>query len=340
MKKIFTFLLMSLISFSVAYSQVTLTKESHGFISELNHQSIHVDYADPGQSGSNQVWDFSNLAVLEDAEDVLSEIDPVDSDGIINVNRNDDLIFHYVINDQSNSYLGYTGEKTKVSYTKPIVKTQYPQSFGTYFEGQFSGKVEYAGSKHVVPLKGTYSTHADASGTLILPKGIKLSVLRVHTIERIEYSNVTQVTDKYLWYAQEIRYPVLVTTETYMEQKNGNATCASTKSFMNANLFQNKYDSPTSLEAIVDDIAYTISPNPFQDIVEVSYSLPETTKVTVALYNSKGAKLTELVSGEMQSGHVSFTKNVATYTQTPDVYILKLSFGNKSYSEKLVKTSK
>lgn len=342
MNKTFIFLIASLFTFSALQAQVSLTKETHGFVPQVKHQSVEVQYAEPGEAGANLVWDFSDLAVFNEDGNVFSEIEAVDANGIINVTRNDGMVFHYRITDSGNDYIGYSSEKTKLTYTTPILKTQYPQSLGTSFKGDFAGQIEYsANASRTTPLKGTYSTHADASGILILPGNIELDVLRVHTTERIEYSNIVQVTDKYLWYAQDIRYPVLVSMETYIEQKNGKAGCSNTKSYMNTNLEKTSSDAPTQVDAIAaNDIAYSVSPNPFQDMVEVNYFLPETMNVTIALYTSMGVKVADLVAGEKQSGHVRLTENIASYTQSQDMYVLKLTFGDKTYSEKLIKAAK
>jgi hypothetical protein len=82
---------------------------------------------------------------------------------------------------------------------------------------------------------------------------------------------------------------------------------------------------------------YKVFPNPFQDEVQLTYFLPEKTNVTVTLYNSNGAKLTDLISNETQVGSNSVSKNVARYTRAPGVYLLKIQFGSNIYTEKLVK---
>jgi hypothetical protein len=61
MKQIFTFLAVTLLSVNAVHAQIRITRESHGFRSGDEHACQIVGYKDPGNSGTNVVWDFSDL---------------------------------------------------------------------------------------------------------------------------------------------------------------------------------------------------------------------------------------------------------------------------------------
>lgn len=276
------------------------------------------------------------MTFLDEDRTILSEIAEESEIGNFVAKRDDNVSFFYNITDKGNEYLGYETKNQKLMFSEPMFKTSYPQSFGTFFEGNFAGLISYKNSTSTTPVKGTYSTHADATGTIILPN-ITLQVLRVHTTERMEYNgNTAQVIDKYLWYAQDVRYPVFVSIETYYERQDGTASCASTNSYLNLNL-NKSFDAPTDIQNIAGNVDYKVSPNPFVNVIKVEYNLPEATNVNIELYNVAGAKLATLVNNETQVGENVLSEDISTLTSVSDVYILKMTFGNQVYTEKVIK---
>ena len=336
MKQLFTFLFICCCSFAVLNAQVTLTKENHEFVPGLKHQSQRVEYQSPGESGQNITWDFSEAKTIGEMIKSNSDFEKDTETGIIKVFRNEDRVtFLYNISERGNEYLGYESETYKLLFNKPLLKTQYPQAFGNYIEGTYDGTLSYHSIDRSYPVSGTYSTHGDATGTIILPNGDKYPVLRVHTTQKIDMDGGSvSLIDKYLWYAQDVRLPLFVSIQNYTVKKDG------TKALRN----QESYYSPVLKSGNVETgiintekaIAYKVFPNPFRDNIELSYDLPKETLVKIELFDSRGTKLSTLVS-QTQSGSISFTKDVSQYTQLQGTYFLKLQFGNKVYTEKLLK---
>jgi hypothetical protein len=349
MKRIFTLLTIALGSVSGIQSQVVLTYATHGFTSGLTHETIQVDYQEPGDAGTNLVWDFSQVNSLKktgaDAESTIGEVLSKNaSRGNVAVSRNDQVSFLYNNTEKGNEYLGYESENMTVTFTEPLIKTKYPQSFGTYFEGNYSGNYtcQCGTAEQTNDLSGFYSTHADATGVLFLPGDIQLQALRVRTVEILEYPHSVLNTEhvKYLWYAQSERFPVFVSLSTYSVNKStGERQLVGQTSYLNVNLSP---AAPTGIASVINDseIAYKVFPNPFRNKVEVSYSLPKEVPVSVELYNSRGLKLASLIDRQSQKGANYLSKDIAKYTQAPDIYILKLTFGDKVFTEKLIKEGK
>lgn len=338
MKRIISFFAIALCCSSLAFSQVSMTKNTHGFLPQEEHESVCVEYQDPGAAGVGQVWDYSNAAILNEEKSYFSQIELNEENGNIQVKRSDNISFFFHNTEKGNEYMGYRSGSQQLVLDQPIYKTSYPQVYGTFFDGRFSGQFVYDNSDRKSYVKGYYSTHVDATGTLLLPEGKSLEVIRVYTTEKWEYTNSTQVIEKYLWYAQDVRYPVFVTIDSYMESGKGSVSCHNTRSFYNPRAAQ-VVSAPTVIDAVEATIAYTVNPNPFTDRIEVSYNLPEATTVSVELYNSVGAKLVSLVDKQTQSGYVTLSENIAKYTPNQDIYILKLTFGDKVYTEKLIKSA-
>jgi len=328
MKRFFTLLLIALGVTPLLYSQVTMTKASHGFFSGQNHEGQSVEYQLPGEAGKNCVWDFSKVALLEEEKSISDLSDENFVPGKIKVNRNDGCEFFFNNTENVNEYWGYKAGKASLQYTEPIVKTKYPQTYNTQFAGKFSGIYSIEGSDYTSQVEGTYSTHADAMGVIMLPGDESFTALRVRTTE----GTATFERVKYLWYVQDVRLPVFVTLEDYSIKADGTRKLVSTQSFLNT---QTK--NPITVQTLEDEFSCQISPNPFRDVIQITYSLPEEALVTVALYASGGTKLAALVSNQLQGGTQTLSQDVSKYAQQPGVYLLKITVGEKTYTEKLVK---
>jgi hypothetical protein len=331
MKRFFTFLFIAFSSVSLLCAQVTLTKATHGFTSGQSHQCQEVTYQAPGNAGTNLVWDFSQAVLKDKAPASDSNIEESFDGGNIKAIRNDGCTFFYNITEKGNEYIGYQVGNTTLRFSEPILKTKYPQTLGTQFEGKFNGTLTTEGSDYVRRVEGNYSTHADALGTIILPDGASLPALRVRTTE----SDGARELVKYLWYAQDVKYPIFVTTEEYEISGQDARILRGGSSFVNITI-EKITQSATGLQDL-KAATYKVFPNPFKDEIQLSYYLPEKTNVTIALYSSNGTKLSTLVSGQTQIGNNSVSQNVAKYTSAPGVYLLKIQLGDKIYTEKIVK---
>ena len=324
MKRFFTFLLIALGVTPLLFSQVTMTKAGHGFSSGLNHECAAVLYQSPGESGKNCVWDFSKATLLNENKSISELSDDI---GIIKASRNDGCEFFFNITENANEYWGYKTGNASFQLTEPIVKTKYPQTYGTRFSGKYAGTYTVEDRNYTSRVEGTYSTHADGVGVIVLPEDVSFSALRVRTTE----GTATFERVKYLWYAQEVRLPIFVTLEDYSIAADGTRKLLTAQSYLNT-----QAKNPAVVQSSADAFSFQVFPNPFRDEVQLTYTLTEKAFVTVELYAPGGAKLTTLVS-QVQSGTQTLSKDVSKYAQQPGVYLLKITVGDKVYTEKLVK---
>lgn len=343
MRRIYTLVILAFCSVSLLQAQVTLTRATHGFTPGASHSSQAVIYQEPGEAGSNVVWDFSQAILLEKTSVSNSDIlENYDESNVV-VHRDDNISFFYNITDKGNEYKGYRSGNATVLFTEPLLKTKYPQTFGTYFEGNFSGLVTYEDFDKTNEVSGFYSTHADGYGTITLPDGKKYSALRVHTVERSDNkkNGGYYETQKYLWYAQNVRLPLFVSLEIYAVNAKGEKRLADQRSYLNTSIEEEYNKAPQlrlSIPGISVENSYSVFPNPFKDDVTVNYSLTEETVVSIELFDSKGARLATVLSEQVQNGNQSVRVDVSKYTQAQDVYLLRLKFGDKVYTEKLIKS--
>ena len=331
MKRIFTLLLITLGVAPLLYSQVTMTKATHGFNSGMKQEGTIVQYQLPGEPGKNCLWDYSKATALGETKVVSDLKDENFVAGKIQANRSDGVDFFYYSTDNDTEFWGYKSDNASLQLTKPIVKTKYPQKYNDSFSGNYAGTytMEYYGRTYERSVEGTYSTHADATGIIVLPGNISFQALRVKTTE----ATTSFERVKYLWYTQDVRLPLFVTTEDYSIAADGTKTLENTNSFLNTNIERITADSPAE-----DAFTFQVSPNPFKGEIQLSYSLPEKALVTVELLSFGGAKLTTLVSNQLQSDTQTFSKDVSKYTQLPGYYLLKITVGNKIYTEKILKS--
>lgn len=334
MKRFFTFLFISCCSFAILQAQVTLTKETHGFVPGQAHKSQQTEYQSPGESGQNIIWDFSNAKISEKVIPSSTDFKRDEISGAMKAYRHDDKVtFLYNISERGNEYLGYEKGSYKLVFSKPLLKTLYPQSFGTFFEGEYEGDLSYGNNSNSYPVSGTYSTHADAAGTIILPNGDSYPALRVHTTQTSSMNGSVSVVEKYLWYTHNVRLPLFVSIQNFGLKEDGSKILKNQQSYFTPDVkIENDITGIDNLNAI----AYKVFPNPFQGVIELNYNLPQDTKVTIELFDTKGMKLKTLVS-QIQNGSISVTEDVSRYTQNQGTYFLKLQFGDKVYTEKLIR---
>lgn len=87
-------------------------------------------------------------------------------------------------------------------------------------------------------------------------------------------------------------------------------------------------DLPTEVEL---DQNY---PNPFNPSTNIQFRLPETSEVTLTIYNSLGQKLKTLVSSQLSAGSHTFLWNASNASS--GVYFYQLKTGKKSITHKMI----
>ncbi len=230
----------------------------------------------------------------------------------------------------------------------PIKKVIYPFTYGDKLSGNFSARTLYPNSTLEHRMAGSYSSEADAYGTLVMPGGQVLkNVLRLKTIEkyveeRCSTAEVEMV--KYLWYIEESRYPVFVTWDITYSYEDGRKTSSQASFYTMAELPQAQdqpvYESPVTTTAGETEnyqITHSVFPNPYSDYFHLTYTLEKPTTVSIALYSLAGQLMNEIVHSQVQEAGVQHLTYTPRYSELTGTYYLRLQFDDKVYVRALLK---
>jgi hypothetical protein len=319
-------------------AQPALTYAKHGLQAGDVHQTRKVTAAEPGASGANVTWDFSACEVIGSVQ-----TEALESSGKHTAVRNDgNVVFQFDATPYGNDYYGYATNGYSIVYENPVLKTRYPFGFLDHHSGEFSGYIAQGNSKTAV--EGTYSSEADGYGVLKLPNGVTLSnVLRVKTTEEQKrlYGNVVSNAEvKYLWYSQDFRYPVFVIIQHNIDQA-GEAKSVGKSAYVNIAALSAPQaaagqagDEPQLATANLPEVEYSIYPNPVNDISAITYKLPSDAKVSIAVYSVTSVCVRKIVNNEaQQAGEYTYPCALTT----PGTYFVRFAFGDKVYTEQIVK---
>ncbi len=337
-------------------AQTALTWQSNSLRVCDSNTYREIQFSDPGNSGSGQIWDFSKIQ--DTNKSVVSTIQCAELPRMNGINDYgltlDENGYEYFMSssDQELIEQGYINAEQKLvlSYSDPIIKMKYPFSFGDHFTDHFSGVAWYGGTS-AIDLVGDILVVADGAGKLILPDKVYEDALRVKSVKKGLQVNMCGTNDftitKYNWYAPGYRYPVL-SLNIIESRPNGGTPVITRSASTNTQQFSTKSatigtfaltQSKTS-SGIVDasDIKVVVSPNPFMDKLKYEYLLAEPMNVSIELYDVSGKTNAMLISNVpqnagMQNGELQSSR----YALTSGVYFMRFTFDKQVVICKIVK---
>jgi len=357
MKTIFyTFLLFFLPT--VLFAQTSLTFSNNGLVVGDSYTFREIQFPDPGNSGSKQIWDFTGIQYTGKSQisNMQSAADPKlagAADYNLSLSENG---YDFFMNANANMVeeCGYenTSLKMTLAYSDPVVKMKYPFSYGEQFSDHFIG-VAFYNETSKIDFFGDHVVTADGYGTLILPDGIFENTLRVKSVKKGLQINMCGMTDvnvtKYNWYVSGFRYPVM--SLTIAENQPNGGTLQITKMAFTNTQQQNQIKSSSLTETkvsasqatsdnkvIKQDVTVTISPNPFVDKLNYNYFLSEPMPVSLELYSVTGKGNGWLVKSQIQPvGLHTGELNAVMYSLSQGVYFLRFTFDKQVVICKVVK---
>jgi hypothetical protein len=253
--------------------------------------------------------------------------------------------YSYISGNNSYQETGYvnTAKNLKLSYSDPVIKMQYPFSYGQQFSDPFAG-VAWYNEASKIELDGMISVKADAFGTLILPDRILKNALRVkstkQSLQTSMCGSVQSTITKYNWFAPGCRYPVMTITTT--ENSYSGKEPVVVKSAW-VNLDQQMFGSSTAgTESLgrVETAENTVIvyPNPFTDQVTYNYFLRKQVPVTVELYDMSGKFNIRIEKRALQAeGLHTGSIDATIHSLNPGVYYLRFMFDKQVVVSKIVK---
>lgn len=332
-------------------SQSLLTKDAIGLKSGTFSRKT-VRYFTPGDSGTDCLWDFSNLDISPTSHNVVQEIDSLGQMVI----TDDRQITYYMTREDS---LFETGSETplkKVVYYEPLCRMKYPMTFEDSISKAFEGYGVYCGD-HYFKETGVCNIVVDGLGNIVLSEtdtlknAFRVYKLKLYSIamdmepSKIDSARLKQVIEeKYEWYVKGYNKPVFesVTSTSYANLNPIGTTqfayCSLTETLLcnrDKRLHGNaKDESDKERQLLFTDIIH-YSVNYDGNLVNIDYSLDAKANVTMILANSMGIiydskRYTQDKGSEY---HVDFHLGGLR----PDLYVLYINVNGKVYNEKIKK---
>jgi hypothetical protein len=349
MKKLYLFsALLILASSSIA--QISLTLSKNALIAGDSNCYHEISYVDPGNSGPNQIWDFSKIQFTGNKP--VSRMPYTPSKELAGVGPYNILLneggyeYYFFYTDNGFEERGFTNQEKEVSmvYSDPVLKMKFPFSFGQQFSDQYAGTAMFQ-KNFQIDINGDYKVNADAFGTLILPDRVIKNTLRIKIVKKGLERNMCGSTEintvKYLWYAEGCRYPVMHLS--VMEYQTGGQTSVVTRT-ASVNLDQKcEVDAIAGFEQINSqtddpDVSVILFPNPFNEKLTYNYFLRKALPVTIDLYDMLGRVSVRLVKNQFkESGLHTGELDGLSYGMTPGVYYLRFTFDKKTVVSKVIK---
>ena len=348
-----TFLI--LLAFGLS-AQIVLTYSDNALIAGDSFSFQEIQFTDPGNSGPNQIWDFSKIQLT--GKNPVSAIQTpavpkMDGAGDYNLSLVENG-YEYFMNSLESGLEehGYSNTDLKLTlkYSDPVVKIKYPFTYGTQFTDHFIG-IAYYSETNTIDFFGDNAVSGDAFGTLILPDRVIDNALRVKSVKTGLQVNMCGTTNisiaKYNWYATGYRYPVASISIVENTPGVGAAQIIKTAYLTTQLPLKNSPAVPANLASSATDpnkamtkpeVSVNILPNPFTDQLTYNYFLNEQMSVSVELYNISGKNMAWIVKDQQQTLGLQTGEVIASrYGLTPGVYFLRFTFDKQIVISKIVK---
>lgn len=353
-------------------AQNAITHEHNGIRLGDRVEKQQVEYVNPGESGENTVWDFSDASAIKSHPTVFF----CDSDSIEIIELQPVSISKYSFSADSLLLTSYENPLQSVRYTQPLAQLAYPFHLGQSFVQPYSGAGLYCNTQSISTY-GTMDVEADGMGKLIVSEGDTLSnVLRIHSVrtgsllmqldvDSLGFDSEAVVTDssfieadtaqapaidygkqeieeRYQWYARGYRYPIFETISTSYYDNLDLVSCIqaaymcvpSQQKLLDdkANEDVQREDSLLHLQNNAPDIMH-YSVSTDGHLLKIRYSLSESASITTLLCNHRGMSFCRS-SCAMPAGE-NYEISLNCSGLQPDMYILYINVNGKVYSEKI-----
>jgi Secretion system C-terminal sorting domain len=304
-----------------------------------------LGFIDPGLSGKNIEWDFSDVRMVDDKYH-LSYFLPDEhvKDTVIGLEH--ETRYFYKLSSDTLSLTGYTNRTTQMTYDKPEVLYVFPLKYGDSIRTDFSGTGAYC---QTVELKaeGYSQAVADAYGKLKTPDNGMLDVIRILRTKEfadIGLDNTRMLMKTYQWFTPGCRYPVFETIRSFTLRNDSTIENFSTSFYfseigreelnladsVNANVLA--ADSARSVDLLVGCTTY---PNPVSSLLTVNYQLKADANVSFLVCDSKGLPWISVPAISLQAGDRLQKINMSGLPA--GYYVLHIRVNGKAYARTILK---
>jgi len=338
MKKIYLILIFALYT-AQAQSQFLMRSNTHMLRAGDEHYFNITNNVEPGNSGPNQIWDFSGLekkstltSYMYSSYDTPNYIDIPESDAVLEEFGNK---FYFKVSGGLIEQYGTVTNGTITKFDKPFVKMVFPFNYGDVYSGDFSGTIS-GKNNYIATFTGTYVLEADAYGTLILPGDVTIKdVIRIKTVKEQCYNNSVScncATISYKWYSQDLRYPLLTIIQS---QNNQGAKTIQTAYYSKA---ENKTSEVTEIiNPIGEKIQASVYPNPVSGEFKMDYNISVDSDVIIEIYDNSGVKVYDTKKLNQKAGYYTETINARQIGDKLGIIQIRIIAGDSSISKTVIR---
>lgn len=344
MRTLLLLIIAFLFTIQINAQTTVLHYETHALKNGVNNPMSYCQYAEPGQAGNNQTWNFSTLKFTKAFTGYIRNSSANGNQKIFTRSNTElqefNSRFYFDVNSNEIDQYGYASVdgRSVVKYTTPFIKMKYPFKYGDLYTGTLQGISEYMNVKNA-DISGNYSVEADANGTLILPGNVVFeNTLRVKTSKtyNMQFSNSSQQVNvvTYRWYNATQRYPLLVLTKvTTISGKN---TFNTYQAAYNNNVVKNQ----TSVKNIVADQVFEVYPNPASSQLMVRFNAVSQGTLGFEIYDMNGKLMKNFQRNIEANGTVQYNISEEIQGLLPATYLLVVVDGESRISKEFTLVSK
>lgn len=293
-RNLYTLFAWMFILFAVQLPAQTLTKEQHVPLPSDTIIAYKLPYISVTDSGRNCLWNFSDI--------LTDNVEPMDINFFAPSSKDTSAIglhrehanYYYRVSQDTMWLTDYETSRVYMHYTNRIPMLRFPFEYGDSLVGIIDGKGRYCHMTSWI-IEGSVSTHADATGCLILPEDTFPDALRVHTTiqyrEKVHPQHKVQ-EERQQWYSPYCRYPLFETVHVQTIKNIDTVTFTSSYYFpqeIEPQPMQERIMPDTVMnviDSLITDVSYL--PNPVYTNLKVNYTLVRSAQVYISLHYNGG----------------------------------------------------
>jgi len=285
------------------------------------HQFLSFE---PGESGIDAQWDFSNLGPTDayTINYIAAETSPH-----AEVFGNADIALtgsgtyeYYEANEELFSKVGVYTQNILIDFVDGQDVLRFPFTYGTEYIDPFEAHYQSDGIN--VTMLGTVEVSADAYGELNLPYGKVTDVIRVSYIANYsevyelngEIDSVIYYSEAYVWYKNDLSQ---LATINHLEINGSSYE-------FGAYLDQSHVGLDDELSKVME---FNLFPNPAEDYTNIEFTLQESQEVELSMYSILGEKIDCIKKGNLNPGVHKLSLDLNKYNS--GIYLLKVEFDGK-----------
>lgn len=312
----------------------------------ISKQRVAIE--DPGQAGSDIVWDFRNIDIIDDCYRVEY---CGDSSSMAYYSVDPTFISLFLQRGDTLFMSGFEDSTTKLTYSSKLPVMYFPFMYGDTLSSSFQGTGLYC-DHNAIAVSGNIFVEADGTGTLLLTdKDTLQNVLRVHTLTassvalekdsiiRDSTERLMKIDEAYRWYARGYRYPVFeLLSEAYYEgshfiYNHGVAfrTLPDNLSMLHDQVNNNILLADSMKAACSDIIKYNVKI--YGSHVTINYSLSSNANLTLLVSDATGIVYKRMSESNL-AGSYFITFDLSGLKRGE--YILYMNVNGKIYSETIL----